>query len=174
MWKTLIALLLILGLASCKSRKNIPAETKKNDAFSTEVISPKTTANPNNLIKNIIANAEAFNGVRYKYGGTTKTGMDCSGLVYTAFKKENIKLPRISRDMAKSGFQVALEDVQEGDLLFFQTNKKRNVINHVGLVVTSRTGNIEFIHATTSKGVIVSSLAERYWYYSFKEARRIL
>ena len=57
---------------------------------------------------------------------------------------------------------------------FIKMNKNRTVINHVGLVVASRTGNIEFIHATTSAGVIVSSLAERYWYYSFKEARRVL
>ena len=66
-------------------------------------------------------------------------------------------------------------DVKEGDLLFFHTNpKKRNTISHVGLVVTSRTGLVEFIHSTTQAGVIVSSLAERYWFTSFVEARRIL
>jgi len=56
----------------------------------------------------------------------------------------------------------------------FKTTKKRNIISHVGLVVTALPGNIEFIHSTTNQGVIISSLAERYWYFSFTEARRIL
>ena len=100
--------------------------------------------------------------------------MDCSGLIYESFKAFNIQLPRVSRDMAKEGDRVDLKDVQVGDLLFFKTNKKRNTINHVGLVTTALPGNIEFIHSTTSQGVIISSLAERYWYFSFAEARRLL
>ena len=172
MKKIALVSLLVLSFSTCKSRKHV--KTKENVAISTKVVEPKSTKTSSQIIENVINNAKDFDGVHYKYGGTTKAGMDCSGLVYTAFKKEHINLPRISRDMAKSGLRVSLENVQEGDLLFFQTNKKRKAINHVGLVITSRTGNIEFIHATTSKGVIVSSLAERYWYYSFKEARRVL
>ena len=100
--------------------------------------------------------------------------MDCSGLIYTAFTKESIQIPRTTNDMAKSGDWVDLKEVKKGDLLFFATKKNSRKVNHVGLVTYSNVGNIEFIHSTTSKGVITSSLAERYWYFSFVQARRVL
>ena len=76
--------------------------------------------------------------------------------------------------MARKGEEIPLTNTQEGDLLFFKTRNKRNEINHVGLVVTSNNGNIEFIHATLSAGVTVSKLSENYWNSAFVEARRIL
>ncbi len=124
-------------------------------------------------IKSIISYAKTFSGTRYKYGGTTKKGMDCSGLVYTSFKKENIILPRTSRTMATQGKAISLKKVSVGDLLFFKTNKKKNVISHVGLVVETK-GVIKFIHASTSRGVIISSLTEKYWNKAFAGARRVL
>ena len=76
--------------------------------------------------------------------------------------------------MASQGNWIDLKKVKKGDLLFFATKKNSRKINHVGLVVSSRVGHVEFIHSTTSKGVITSSLAERYWYYAFVQARRVL
>lgn len=122
----------------------------------------------------IVANAKSFEGTKYKYGGTTTKGMDCSGLIYIAFKTENIFLPRVSREIAKKGNQIRLSDVKKGDLLFFRTKKKSGSINHVGLVVNTSRNNIEFIHSTTSKGVITSFLSESYWNNAFLEVRRIL
>jgi|SRR5699024_2106965 len=122
----------------------------------------------------IIKQAKSFNGTPYKFGGTTKKGMDCSGLIYTAFKSEDIYLPRISSDMAREGMQIKLNNVQPGDLLFFKTNRRRNRINHVGLVVEVNGSEILFIHSSTSKGVITSSINEAYWQRAFTEARRIL
>lgn len=191
MRRLLFALLLLTF--SCKSHKSTKriVTTKSNRTESpttkhipesegeTTVLTPKNTNTPNettltpNLALDIVTYAKQFDGVKYKFGGTTENGMDCSGLVYTAFKAHDIYLPRISRDMAKKGEKVTMEDVKEGDLLFFHTGKTK-VINHVGLVTASRPGYVEFIHATTRAGVIVSSLAERYWYTSFVEARRIL
>ncbi|MCL4146666.1 UNVERIFIED_CONTAM: hypothetical protein GTU68_007987 [Idotea baltica] len=100
--------------------------------------------------------------------------MDCSGLVYTAFKKEQINLPRTTKDLAKTGDWVDLELIQVGDLLFFATKKNSRSVNHVGIVTTSRTGYVEFIHASSSRGVMISNLAERYWYLAYVQARRIL
>lgn len=121
----------------------------------------------------IINYAKTFQGTRYKFGGTSDAGMDCSGLICTAFQKEAIALPRISRDMATEGAPISLHQVEPGDLIFFKTNNKR-VINHVGLVVESAAGDIRFIHSTVQHGVIISSLDETYWKRAFVEARRVI
>lgn len=162
-----IALILVsfLCLASCKSAKHKKIVTTKESS---------SNITENNLVSAVIENAKDYNGVRYKFGGTTRKGMDCSGLIYVSFKKENVMLPRMSRDMAKKGQAINLGNVEKGDLLFFKTSKTRNTINHVGLVTESKNGTIKFIHATTSKGVITSSLKENYWHSAFVEARRVL
>jgi len=168
MRRAALILLILISFISCKSKKNIV--TKKNHTKTTKTV----TFNNSNIASKIINNAKQFEGVKYKYGGTTSKGMDCSGLIYTAFNKENISIPRTSKDMANQGNWVDIKKVEKGDLLFFATKKNSRKINHVGLVVSSRVGHIEFIHSTTSKGVITSSLAERYWYYAFVQARRVL
>lgn len=121
----------------------------------------------------IIDYAKTFQGTRYKFGGTTSSGMDCSGLVCVAFQKENIELPRISRDIATKGTPISLREIAEGDLVFFKTSS-RNVISHVGLVVEASDGKVKFIHSTTQAGVIISSLDEAYWKKAFAEVRRII
>ncbi|RMB56766.1 NlpC/P60 family protein [Dokdonia sinensis] len=127
-----------------------------------------------NKTDRIIQQAQAFAGTRYKFGGTTSRGMDCSGLIYVAFQKEQIVLPRVSRDMATKGKRVKQSKVEKGDLVFFRTNKSSRRINHVGLVTAVNDGQIYFIHATTSKGVLTSSLDERYWRNAFVQARRVI
>jgi len=121
----------------------------------------------------IVNNANKFLGTKYKFGGTTRKGMDCSGLVYTAFKQENILLPRVSRDMAMQGKTISLNQVKKGDLLFFITGKK-NRISHVGLVTNIKNNEIFFIHASSKRGVIISSLNEKYYKTRFVKAKRIL
>lgn len=123
---------------------------------------------------NIIDHALQFLGTRYKYGGTTPEGMDCSGLVYTSFLQKEIELPRSSRDMALLGEELDLKQVRTGDLLFFKTDRRKKNINHVGLVVELNQDRILFIHSSTSRGVIISGLDENYWREHFVMARRIL
>lgn len=122
----------------------------------------------------IINTALTFTGVKYKYGGTTRKGMDCSGLLYVSFLEHDIYLPRVSYYMANEGKKIKLDEVSKGDLLFFTTSKRRKRINHVGLVVAVDGEDIRFIHSTTSRGVIVSSLKEGYWNYAFVKATRVL
>ena len=174
MKKIALILILLISVTACKSSKNKRVVTKKTRTTKsvTKTNSPNTTSNKN--VTSVVDYAKTFEGVRYKYGGTTKKGMDCSGLVYTAFKKESISLPRTTRDLSKTGNWIDVDDVQEGDLLFFATKKNSRKVNHVGIVTTARTGYVEFIHASTSKGVMISNLAERYWYLSYVQARRIL
>ncbi|KJD36389.1 hypothetical protein PW52_07040 [Tamlana sedimentorum] len=168
MKKLVLLLMLLVAFSSCKSSKSTKGKSSK-----TTVKSKKNTSK--SKADNIIDYAEQFKGVKYKWGGTTKKGMDCSGLIYTSFTANNVQLPRISRDMAKRGTKVNLKNVHKGDLLFFKTGKnKRNDINHVGLIVDIVDNDIKFIHSTTSKGVIVSGLNETYWLKAFIEARRVL
>lgn len=152
--------------ATTTSRKAHKTESRKRTYNSNATYSPKADA--------IIDYAQTFKGVKYQYGGTTKKGMDCSGLVTTAFKKENVLLPRTTSQLAVSGDWIDLKKVQKGDLLFFATRKNSRTVNHVGIVTDTRPGYVEFIHSTTSRGVITSQLSEKYWYFAFVQARRIL
>lgn len=140
-----------------------------------ETVSTTVTTN-HNLTKadQIINTALTFSGVRYKFGGTTRKGMDCSGLLYVSFADHDIKLPRTSYHMAEEGTRIKVKDVQKGDLLFFRTSRGAKRINHVGMVVATENEEITFIHASTSRGVTVSSLRDGFWNNAFVKATRIL
>ena len=174
MKKITLILVFLISLSACKSSKNKRVVTKKTRTTKTTPKPSTTRSSSQNTVDNIVEYAKTFEGVRYKYGGTTKKGMDCSGLVVTSFKKEQVNLPRTTRDLAKTGHWIDLKEVLVGDLLFFATKKNSRTVNHVGIVTSSRIGHVEFIHASTSKGVIISNLAERYWYFAFVQARRVL
>lgn len=184
---TIISILL-LCFNSCKSSKEVVTNTpeppihieiepeESNSEIENNILSESKAPSDVNYSKTdfIINYAKQFDGVSYKYGGTTKNGMDCSGLVSTVFKSEGVLLPRSSKDMAAIGNWVDVKDVERGDLLFFATKRNSREINHVGLVTDVRPGFVEFIHSTVNAGVIYSNLAERYWHFAFIQARRIL
>lgn len=178
--RNLFIAILLISLIGCKSKQrtvSVSADTPKSentqptsDREDRREKSGKESKKSNAIIKT----AMNYNGTPYRYGGITKKGMDCSGLIYVSFKEHGIPLQRVSAQMAKQGKKIKLKEVEKGDLLFFTTSKNRKRINHVGLVVSTRAGDIEFIHSTTSRGVLVSSLSEGYWNYAFDHARRIL
>ncbi|SEQ03909.1 NlpC/P60 family protein [Hyunsoonleella jejuensis] len=179
MRRFLVLVSLMVMLVNCKSTKRQKVVTKKSKVEQRDITRTGKTTKAN--LKNgstssqIVNYSKQFLGTRYKWGGTTKKGMDCSGLVYESFKAHQVYLPRISRDMAKKGNKIPLKETLKGDLLFFKTGKnRRNSINHVGLVVEIKNNAIYFIHATTSKGVLISSLNEDYWKSAFAEVRRVL
>ncbi|HEX8563611.1 MAG TPA: C40 family peptidase [Flavobacterium sp.] len=127
----------------------------------------------NYLALQMINNAMSFIGVRYAGGGTTKAGMDCSGMVTAVFNIFDMKMPRSSNEMAKVGKKLEANEIQKGDLVFFRTNGK-SIINHVGMVIDVIGDEIKFVHSSTSKGVIVSSTKEPYYSKTFAQANRIL
>lgn len=147
-------------------------ETEGTSATETETGSVSTTEAAK--ANEIISTALTYSGVRYRYGGTTKKGMDCSGLLYVSFGTHDIPLPRVSYQMANQGKRIPINRVTKGDLLFFKTSRRGKKINHVGLVVAVEGDEIKFIHATSSRGVIVSSLREGFWNYAFVKATRVL
>ena len=123
----------------------------------------------------ILSNAENYLGVPYKLGGMTSSGMDCSGLIVRVFGDNHIKMPRRSIDQAKEGMHIHIKDVRRGDLLFFATINGSSDVSHIGIVHTiEQSGEIKFIHASTKRGVIISSLDESYWNKAFLFAKRVI
>ena len=106
-------------------------------------------------------------GVPYKVGGQDRDGIDCSGFTDRVYREvTSVGLPRTSRGQWLEGAKVPSEAIQPGDLVFFQTTG--SVVSHVGVSM----GGNEFAHASTSKGVMFSSLTEPYWSQRFSGARR--
>ena len=125
------------------------------------------------LVDYVIETASNNLGVKYRAGGTTKSGFDCSGLVFTSFKAHDIALPRSSFDMAQHGQKIKDSEAQRGDLIFFITNGGKR-INHVGIVTEVLDNEIKFIHSSTKLGVIISSTKEAYYKKNFVKVHRVL
>ena len=125
-------------------------------------------------VESILNDAEKYLGTPYKFGGNTSSGFDCSGFTTKVFAENDFKLPRRSSDQATTGKRIDLRDVKPGDLLFFATSGGSRV-SHVGIVHdVNRNGEIKFIHASTSRGVIISSINEKYWNNAYLHATRVL
>ena len=134
----------------------------------------KMAKKKSSTIDGILSEANTYIGTPYRFGGMTRSGIDCSAFVLSVYgSATGINLPRISSAQAQEGERVEREQLEKGDLLFFQTRGSR--ISHVGIVQEiTQEGEIKFIHASTSKGVTISSLNEKYWGLRFRFARRIL
>ena len=129
---------------------------------------------PNFQKAEVIEAAKEYIGTPYHYGGMSKKGIDCSALMLFAYTKNDMELPRTSRAQSKIGRKVNKSKAEPGDLIFFKTNRRRSVITHVGLVTENHDGLIKFIHASSSKGVIESSLEESYYQRTFAKIKRII
>ncbi|QDP85271.1 hydrolase Nlp/P60 [Chryseobacterium sp. SNU WT5] len=125
-------------------------------------------------IDEILTEAESYLGTPYRYGGTTRKGIDCSAFVLSVFgASAGLNLPRVAASQAQEGEKIEKSELQKGDLVFFSHGRGR--ISHVGIVESiSADGDIKFIHAATSRGVMISSLADSYWGPKFRFAKRVL
>lgn len=123
----------------------------------------------------VISTARTFIGTPYKYGGTTRSGMDCSALLINSFSAVKLNLPRSSEAQSKVGTEVSMDDLKPGDLVFFATGSKKKQITHVGLITDVRAkGNVKFIHASSSLGVVETNLFADYYQQRFRVARRVI
>ncbi|MBL5829451.1 NlpC/P60 family protein [Serratia sp. T13T92] len=118
-------------------------------------------------LKKILSHYDRWEGVRYKFGGNSRKGIDCSAYMQRVFQDEfAVSLPRSTGEQMKLGSRVAKSELNTGDLVFFKTSPRQR---HVGVYI----GEGEFIHASTSMGVTVSSLDNQYWGERYELARRI-
>lgn len=141
----------------------------------------KTVETPKDDRKNIdrdkvVNYAKKQIGIKYKYAGNTpKEGFDCSGFTKYVFSNFGYDVPRRSVDYEKTGKKVTVKESDKADILLFTgRNKAKRVTGHVGIVVSNSKGVIKFIHASTSRGIVISDISVTYYKERILGARRII
>jgi cell wall-associated NlpC family hydrolase len=161
--KYIFLLIILSTMAACSS-------VQHDTSIAIGEIKTSGTVNfhDSNAIKSILMKQyDEWRKTPYKMGGLSKRGIDCSGFTYLTFRsKLGCKLPRTTKLQAKTGAKVARNNLLTGDLVFFKTGL---FVKHVGIYLDES----RFLHASTSRGVIISSLKEKYWKNRYWIARRI-
>lgn len=145
--------------------------------FSNSSVALNPKSNPNlefrdyevnqKLYSQLLSHYKQWKGAPYKYGGTTKRGVDCSAFVQNAYRNAfKIRIPRTTKLQSQVGQEIGMADLQIGDLIFFKTGYKTR---HVGIYL----GGGEFMHASTKKGVTISSLDNPYYIKQLWKIQRI-
>ncbi|WP_028123224.1 C40 family peptidase [Epilithonimonas tenax] len=178
MKRSVLVILFSIILASCGASKSAKKYSYKKPTTSKSAnlkkLNSSYSGNVSGARAAVINDAENYLGTPYKYAGNTKAGFDCSGLVCKVFDENSRKMPRRSQDQGKTGSSISIAEARPGDLLFFATSGG-SAVTHVGIVHDiMNSGEVTFIHASTSKGVIISSLNEAYWNKAFLFARSVL
>ena len=159
MKKIILALALLLSISNAK-----PAKVDKLAITFKKVIKKSKLTN-----RDVIKEAKKYLGVRYRFGGNTKRGIDCSGFTRAVLKRTGKNLPRTASQQSKSGKHVNKKNLRTGDLVFFKGTYKKG-ISHVGIYL----GKGKFIHASSgAKKVTISSLNKQYYRNHYAGARRV-
>ena len=150
---------------------SLPAASQQSPIFFVGGKSTGVAVNPAVLkgtAEKIIASAKKHMGAPYVWGGMTPSGFDCSGLVQYVFAQNGISLPRTTALQYKVGTSVSKSNLKPGDLVFFNTSGSG--VSHVGIYI----GDNQFIHSSSSKGVVITSLSNSFWSARYLGARRVL
>ncbi|MDF2551919.1 MAG: hydrolase Nlp/P60 [Chryseobacterium sp.] len=152
------------------SEKAVAIANAKNSLKNSEIAK---AIKHNKTIDNILTEAQTYLGTPYRYGGTTRNGIDCSAFVLSVFgAAAGLTLPRVAASQSQEGETIEKENLQKGDLIFFSHGRR---ISHVGIVEdVTEEGEVKFIHAATSKGVMISSLNDSYWGPKYRFAKRVI
>ncbi len=164
----LLTLLLLTGCATSRQSDSQRLRWPRNShSASTDTPAPAADKPAANTSNNVVQEARKWLGSPYRYGGDTRAGVDCSGLVSQVYLAvHNLKLPRSSAQMQQYATPIEVNDLRPGDLLFFTYGSQ---VNHVGIYA----GNNVMIHASSSKGVIESNITEPYYQRTFHSAGRV-
>ena len=119
----------------------------------------------------LLAQMEKWYGTQYCFGGSTDSCIDCSSFTQVILRDVyNVKIPRNSQQQFDASTKIETENLKEGDLVFFNTVSASMIITHVGVYVC----NNKFVHASTSKGVTINDLSEKYFAKAFRGAGRFI
>ncbi len=147
----IVLLLLSLALGGCSTSPSQPA----NISFDHPVR------------QSLLVHYADWAGTPYRFGGVSRSGVDCSGFIQQVYlQADQRQLPRSTADQSRLGMHVPKHELQPGDLVFFKTGFKQR---HAGIYL----GNSEFMHASTSRGVMISRLTNPYWSEVWWMARRL-
>lgn len=155
--------------AEAKNLKNME-QYNGADVFSINSVNDGAASKQKQSMKtreNIIASALLWQGVTYRLGGTTRSGIDCSALVQLVFRENGIQLTRGSYEQFREGVGIPKSKLERGDLVFFNTNGSH--ASHVGIYM----GDSQFISATKN-GVEIQSLDMPYWAGTYHASRRVI
>ncbi len=128
----------------------------------------------------VISTAKSYLGTPYRYGGTSRQGIDCSALIYNSYKAAGISIPRTAEAQSKDSKKSKkfkdknLNSVKVGDVVFFKFKAKGSKWWHSGMITYVANDQVKFIHASSSRGVVVSNLKSDYYYNSIKNFRRYI
>ena len=145
-----------------------PATVQVKHKVTNHTAKPLQTVPVSGNVKEILTYANTFTGVPYKFGGTTPAGFDCSGYIRHVFQKVGVQLPRQADEQYTVGKKVEKQNLQPGDLVFFETYEPG--VSHSGIYI----GDGQFISATSSSGVAVADIDDSYWGPRYVGAKRVL
>lgn len=157
-------------LVACSSSNTVSKGTKSRASSKIYHSSYHSDlSDPIMVISRLSEHQQEWKGTRYRLGGNSKSGIDCSGFMQVTFRDLfGINLPRTTNDQAREGSKISKSELRTGDLVFFKTGRGPNG-KHVGVYVK----NGQFLHASTKGGVIYSDLNSPYWSKTFWQARRL-
>ncbi len=166
--------------ATVKKKTKVPAGTTASAAETGETNAARPPAprrvlrasSATGVVAAAIEAARGYQGTPYRYGGTTRDGLDCSALLQLSFAEAGVRIPRSSNEQAAWGEPVKPTELRPGDFLFFGSAPGSATITHVGLVTVVDAQGVEFIHASTSLGVVENGFEADYYLSRFVRAVR--
>ncbi len=156
--RSLFFIVIAIGLSSCLSHKKV-------------VKSPKTSFEQ----EEIIQYSKQFSGTPYRYAGTSPNGFDCSGFTQFVYSHFGYQLPRTTKAQAQKYPTIKRKNLQKGDLVFFSGKRINQSVGHVGIITEILPNkHFNFIHSSTSKGVVISTSTNRYFSKRYLKSSRVL
>lgn len=172
-----ISIIILTGCSSSR-RAGTSGTVKSGEIKSTVKIKnkvPSRSINTKNVSPaELVDFSETLIGIKYKYGSMIKeNGFDCSGFINYVFHHFNISVPRTTVEFTNAGNEIPIKNSRPGDLVLFTgSDPKSGVVGHMGIIVDNKNGELKFIHASTSRGVMISGM-NSYFLPRFVKVNRV-